>query len=422
MAKKSNNIRKSRFGNPAKASADAAARNLARPSADARLERAMVALSSGFIDSLESQGRPETSIEISLAILDDFFDLYRIVEPHTDPTHLVPAAVREVMEVTAHANPMGVLTLRSGVHDYVGYLAQSGLWTGTPADLAEVLAELRRTGMPAAEPDGSVGDEVDYGDDWDYQPALDGAFASEEPAAEDNYEFAEVYIPELSREEILETAKNSPLWKNTLALLNWIGEGRPLTDHGTLQDPDGAAATLSHTGVARLSAAANFTTPQDHAAARLALYWDLLDTAGLIMVGDTHVRPTPNPLPLDDEAEMLLTLTDLIGHFIFTVTLEGSEEGIFEDWHVDMADWLIQCSSVSPPESALLIQALEEPGTVHPDLLSVALNIAHWAEEGLVSVGEFVEVPPAWRADVHDLLKDDFPVRMGGPGAAPRPQ
>ena len=413
MAKKSKSTKKSRFGNPARASADAAARTLARPSADARLDRAMVALSSGFIDSLESQGRPEKSIEISLAILDDFFDLYRIVEPHTDPTSLVPAAVREVMEVTAHANPMGVLTLRSGVNDYVGYLAQSGLWTGTPTDLADVLAELRKTGMPAAEADG------DYGDDGDYYPALDGAFDAGETAEEDGYEFAEVYIPELSREEILETAKNSPLWKNTLALLDWIGEGRRLTDHGTLQDPDGAAATLSHTGVGGLSAAANFTTPRDRAAARLGLYWELLDTAGLITVGDTHVRPTPNPLPLDDETEMLLTLTDLIGHFIFTVTLEGSEEGIFEDWHVEMADWLIQCSSASPPESALLIQALEEPGTVHPDLLSVAQNIAHWAEEGLVTVGEYVEVPPAWRADVFDLLKDDFPVRMGGPGAAP---
>ncbi|AIY02798.1 hypothetical protein ART_3199 [Arthrobacter sp. PAMC 25486] len=416
MAKKPKNTKKSRFGNPAKASADAAARTAARPSADARLDRAMMALSSGFVDSLEAQGRPNKSIDISLAILDDFFDMYRILEPHTDPTALVPAAVQEVMEVTAHANPMGVLTLRSGVNDYVGYLAQSGLWTGTPADLAAVLEELRKTGMPEMNDGGDLTTGVDGVDGGDY------SYLDYEEVPLEDYEFAEVYIPELSREETVETAKNSPLWLNTLALLDWIGEGRELTDHGTLLDQEGAAATLSHTGVGKLSAAANFTTPQDHDAARLALYWELLETAGLITVGDTHVRPTPHPVPLRDEGEMLATVTDLIGHFIFTVTLEGSEEGIFEDWHVEMADWLTQSASAAPPESALLIQALEEPNTVHPDLLSIAQNIAHWAEEGLVTVGEFIEVPAAWRADVFDLLKDDFPVHLGGPGATPAPK
>lgn len=402
MAKKSKNTKKSRFGNPARASADAAARSATRPSADARLDRAMGALSLGYVDWLESEGRPDKSIDVSLAILDDFFDMYRIVEPHADPTNLVPAAVQEVMEVTAHANPMGVMTLRSGVHDYVGYLAQAALWTGSSADLVTVLAELRQTAAGLEGEDGVESGENGYDRDG---------------LTIDDFDFAEIFIPEISPEEALETARNSPLWKNTLNLLDWIGEGRELTEFGILTDQAGAAATLTHTGVGALAAAANFTTPQDHDAARLALYWDLLETNGFITIGETHVNATQKSEALNDDTETLLAMKDLIGQFIFTVTLEGSEEGVFEDWHVEMSDWLAQSSSETPPESAILIQALEKPDSVHPDLFAIAQNIAHWAEEGLVTVGEFIEVPPAFRPDVHDMLKDDFPVRAVGPGA-----
>ncbi len=396
MAKKPKSAKKSRYGNPAKASADAAARSAERPSAEARLDRAMGALSKGYVDWLEAESRPNKSIDLSLAILDDFFDMYRILLPHPDPTNLVPAALREVMEVTAHANPLGAMTMRNGVHDYVAYLAEGQLWTGTHEDLMSILDDLAQSGIPAPAPDD---DGLDY----------------EELPIED-YEFAEIHLPAVSPEEAAEAAASSPLWKNTLALLAWIGDGRELTEDGTVPDREGAAATLTHTGIGKLAAAANFTTPQDHDAARLALYWEMISMAELVTATETHIRPT-SKAPLGNDSTMLFHLRDLMGHFIFTATLEGSEEGIHEGWHLEMADWLTRAASLAPPESAPLIQALEEPDTVHPDLLAIAQNIATWAEEGLVTVGEFVEVPPFWRADVFDMLKDDFPVHASGPGA-----
>ncbi|MFQ4149477.1 hypothetical protein AAGW05_12395 [Arthrobacter sp. LAPM80] len=396
MAKKPKNTKKSRFGNPAKASADAAARTTERSSAEARLDRAMGALSSGYVDWLETESRPDKSIDVSLAILDDFFDMYRILEPYPDPTNLVPAALREVVEVTAHANPLGVMTLRNGVHDYVAYLAEAGLWSGTHEDLMAILDELAQTAVPGVGSD----DEPDY-----------------EDLPNEDYEFAEIYLPTVSEETAAETAENSPLWKNILALLEWIGDGKEFTEDGILPDQEGAAATLINTGVGALAAAARFTTPADHSAARLALYWELLEEAELVTVSDTHVRPSSKQPLRSDDPEKVLLMRDLMGHFIFTLTLEGSEEGIFEDWHVAMADWLTQSASAAPPEAAQLIQALEEPDSVHPDLLAIAQNIAHWAEEGLVTVGEFIEVLPAWRPDVFDILKDAFPVHAAGPGA-----
>lgn len=390
MAKKPKSTKKSKFGNPAKAAADAATRSAERSSAEARLERAMLALSPGFADWLQAQGRPEPSIDMSLLILDDFFDMYRIVEPHVDPTALIPEAVQEVMDVMADANPMGVMGMRSGVRDYVNYLAAAHLWTGTPEELQTVLEACNQTG---------------------------GSFADSGEVSPEDWEFADVFIPELSREEIVATVTNSPLWKNSLALLAWLGDGRELTEEGTMADAPEAIAALSHSGAGKLAAAVNFSTAEERDSARLALYWELLNMAGLVAVVGNHLRPTPEALALAGEDDMLLAMADLVGHFIYIVTLEGSEEGVYEEWHLDMADWLTQAASEEPPAAALLIEALESPDAADPDVLAIAQNIAHWAEEGLVTVGEFVEVPPAWRPDVFDMLKDDFTINATGPGA-----
>lgn len=392
MAKKPKSTKKSKFGNPAKAAADAATRTAVRPSAEARLERAMEALSPGFVSWLESQGRPDKSIDMSLLILDDFFDMYRIVEPHMDPTALVPAAVQEVMDVMADANPVGVMGMRSGVRDYVNYLGHAHLWSGAPEDLTMVLEVCNQTGGAGADFDGG---EISP-EDW---------------------EFADVFIPELSREELLETAANSPLWQNSLSLLAWLGDGRELTAEGSMEATPDALAALAHTGIGKLAAAATLSTPEDHNAARLDLYWELLNVAGLVAVDDNQLRPTPEARDLGTEDGMLAAMRDLMGHFIYIVTLEGSEEGVYEEWHLDMADWLTQAASEAPPEADLLIAALAEPDAADPDVLAIAQNIAHWAEEGLVTVGEFVQVPPAWRPDVFDLLKDDFTINATGPGA-----
>lgn len=395
MAKKN---KKSRFGNPAKAAADTAARGDATIAADARLERAMEALSPGFVQWLESQSRPDQAIDASLIIVDDFFDAYRIVEPQTDPTALVPEAVSEVLEAADQLNPLAAMGLRAGMREYVDYLAQAKLWTGTAQDLAAVQVELARVGLA----------------DADFAPVDLG----EEILAPADYEFADIYIPELTREEILETVQNSPLWKNTVALLAWIGDGKVLSDDGTLRDQAGVAVVLVHSALGKLSDAAKLNTPEERNAERLSLYLQLLNVAGLISIKDMIVQVSEQAAgALSDEDYMIEAMRNIVGYFIFLLTLQGSDAGDYEDWHYEMADWMIQASSQAPPESALLVQALAEPNTVHPDVVTLARDIAAWAEEGLVTVGEFIEVPAAYRPDVFDMLKDDFTLKSVGPGA-----
>ncbi|MBP2412207.1 hypothetical protein JOF48_001006 [Arthrobacter stackebrandtii] len=396
MAKKSKNTKKSRFGNPAKAAADAAAKTEARSAADARLDRAMTALSSGFVDWLEAQSRPDTSIDVSLAILDDFFDMYRIIEPHADPTNLVPEAVYEVMDVTADANPLGVLTLRSGVNDYVSYLAQASLWTGTPEDLAAVRAELVRTDAPET---------------------LDGAHLTDADGPDGgDFEFADIFIPELSPEDLVAAAQHSPLWLNTLALLDWVGDGRELGPDGKITDQEQAAAVISHSGFKRFTNAQNNNTAGQHGADRLAFYWEMLAANSIITVADNKICVADGAPQQDDTDDIAHTMSNLLGYYVFSVILADAVDDDLEDWQNAMAGWLSSAASATPPAAAVLLHALEEPEE-DPAAYYTAEYIARWAEEGLVTLDEHLLVPPAWRADVYDILHDDFPIQAVGPGA-----
>ncbi|WP_104087155.1 hypothetical protein [Arthrobacter sp. GMC3] len=416
MAKKPASTKKSRFGNPAKAAADAAARTHAVPLADVRLERAMEAIAPGFALWLEAQGRDDASIDISLMALDDFFDMYRILEPRTDALSLLPAAAREVMEVSADANPKATLALLSGVRDYVDYLVQASLWTGTPGELSELADVFKLPDKPGLDP--AV--ELKLGS---LLPAGDGAQIDDfnDPA---DIEFPAIYIPGLSAELFMEAAAASPLWKNTLALLTWIGDGKDTSIKGLLRKKDraDAAATLSHTGAGILGEAALSSTTAAELEAetsdRLKLYWHLLSGLGLVefQAGSARISSRAQDC-LDHPEPAVEVFREMLDQFIFISTLTGSEPGVYDDWHFTMATFMAQCASENPPTPEVLAAALRSPDTADGELFVLAKNVASWAAEGLVTVGEHVEVPPAFRLNLVEMLREDFGVVAAGPGA-----
>ena len=63
---------------------------------------------------------------------------------------------------------------------------------------------------------------------------------------------------------------------------------------------------------------------------------------------------------MTDEA-MVEKMRDLISHFVFMITLAGSEHGVYEDWHLEMSHLLLQCASATPPESDFVVALLERP-------------------------------------------------------------
>lgn len=416
MAKKPHSTKKSRFGNPAKAAADAATRANAVPLADLRLERAMEAIAPGFALWLESQGRDVASVDITLMILDDFFDMYRILEPVTDPMSLLPDAVREVMEVSADANPQASFALRAGVQDYVDYLAQSALWTGAPGDLTKLADLFKQPAWPGLAPGAELrlDGPLAAGETFDGAGANDGA----------GVEFASIFVPELSAELFTATAAASPLWKNTLALLAWVGDGQDTSLKGQLRKKDraDAAATLRHTGAGNLGDASLSSATDTELAAetmdRLKLYWHLLSSLGLVQfkAGRASIAPRGRDF-LEQAGVPFEVFRDLLGQFISISTLTGSEPGLYEDWHFEMASFMVLCASENPPTPEALVSALESPDAANLELFILAKNVASWAAEGLVTVGEHVEVPPAFRLDLAEILRGDFDVVSTGPGA-----
>lgn len=397
MAKKT---KKSRFGNPAKAAADASVRSQATPLADIRLERTMTALSPGFVHWLQGQRRGNASIDISLMILDDFFDMYRILEPRTTATALVPEAVREVINVAGSANPQGTIALRSGLRDYLDYLAQAALWTGTADDLAALREALQLT--------KSTGNSFDPEAEEALEDHLDVA----------DFEFSDVYIPEVSATAFAETIHQTPLWKNARALLAWIGDGKSFTAQGLLKakDQKAAAGCLTVIGHGVPDGVIGGPDMPD----RLDLYWTLLEVAALIRISDSGAVLTPRGITaLTDDAALNLGVRDMLSHFIYLTTLDGSEPGSYEDWNLDTASILLQSASETPAKAAIFLTALaQDPAQVQPDLLFVARACAIWAAEGLLTIDEHITVPPALRYDVFDMLTADFNIALTGPGAA----
>ncbi|MDO5751628.1 hypothetical protein, partial [Arthrobacter sp.] len=227
MAKKPKSIKKSRFGNPAKAAADATARIDAVSLADVRLERSMEALAPGFALWLESCGRSESSVDITLMILDDFFDLYRMLEPQTDARALVPDAVGEVVQASAAANPQATFAIRSGIRDYVDYLVQASLWTGSADDLPVLRDILTQPAWPGMEPGTDLNLDVVLPD---VGMVGEGPETDQPDPAE--MDSPDVFVPELTAELVTSTMADAPLWKNALALLDWIGDGRKVTAKG----------------------------------------------------------------------------------------------------------------------------------------------------------------------------------------------
>ncbi|MGA7204884.1 MAG: hypothetical protein WBX27_09670 [Specibacter sp.] len=422
MAKKPSSTKKSRFGNPAKAAADAAARANAASLADIRLERTMEAVAPGFALWLESQGRDDASIDISLMILDDFFDMYRILEPRTDAFSLVPAAVREVMEVSADANPSSAFALRSGVRDYVDYLVQAALWTGTPGELLELADVFKQPSWPGLDPTVELNLDAllpagrsAQGDD--HAPGDDVI----EPA---DREFATVHVPELSAKLFMATAEATPLWKNTLALLAWIGDGRDTSLKGLLRNKDraGASATLSNTGAGILGeanlASATAAELEAETRERLKLYWHLLGSLGLVQFKAGRALLSPRAQDFLDPGEPAAEVfRDMLDQFILISALTGSEPGVYDDWHFDMATFMVRCASDNPPTPDALVEALQSPDTADARVHILAKNVASWAAEGLVTVGGHVEIPDAFRLDVAEMLNEDFGVVAAGPGA-----
>ena len=189
----------------------------------------------------------------------------------------VAATAGVSVDASADASTIGMADVENtvfvvtAVHAYVGFLSDTGRWSGSAEQLAGVM---------------------DFFDD----------------IAEDDDEPGLIDVPYVSEQEALEALSGLPLIRRATALLQWIGDGRPVTATGALRlrDIEAAAACV---GVAvRGGPKQTRSTPQGTAGPAddvptvrsmyevplLSQIWNALEAAELIEIKSTKVVPFPD--------------------------------------------------------------------------------------------------------------------------------
>ncbi|WP_205786815.1 plasmid pRiA4b ORF-3 family protein [Specibacter cremeus] len=389
---------KNRSGNPAVRAGTSHITSLA----EARADRAFAVVVPAFTEWLRR--RPDTKdqeVEI-VEVMRDFFGMYGDAARHLDVTALEPDAVEKALGGIDDLDPMMGEILGMTVHLYVHYLFETGAWTGTEADLSEVL---EISGL-------------------DHDDELDVALP-------------DIVVPALTDDEAWAEARSLPLWQRAVALLGWIGAGREVTGTGVLRlkDIEEAAACVGDNLVGRRryeprgdpDAPRVVTTMLD--APRLMSYWKALANCGLIQIGATTVRPGPDAatvLAAANEPGQAAATPEAVAAVRATraVALSFYHEILFEE-----PEWLFQAelqtlatglfvaaSSATPPNTkALLGAAMDKLQLEQLTPKSLRQSIRAWADEGLLILGDRAVVPPVLRQMVLDLVG----TLGGGLAAAP---
>lgn len=387
--------KKPRFGNPAKAAAHA---NATSPGA-MRAARALAAATPGFSQWLTGQGHDAEMIDLDLVILGKFFEYYAKVQPHFEPTALEEAPVRKALEAAYAFDPLMPRLIKIVVERYVSYLAQTSQWTSTFSELAAV--------HEAAKPTAA---ELYDNADWDTDPR--------DPR---EWELPDIYLPFRDRGQDVRAMARTPLWKNTVTLLNWIGGGRDTPQAWVLREEDLPFA-FACLGARPDGTHADVVAGKDKDLLnRLTLYWELLRDADLIMVEPSRISVTDGGRDcLAREDEMVEAVLDMMSYFIFLSTLANPADPDADEptaEQLSAAAFLVACASEAPPTSAVFVSALQQPDQASPEEAFDAHKMALWASEGLVTVGERVTVPAPFRELVADTFSDTFTINVAGPGA-----
>jgi hypothetical protein len=278
------------------------------------------------------------------------------------------------------------------VHAFVEFLGETGRWSGTPAQLADVMDFFDTTG----EDDGGQG----Y-----------------------------VEIPEIPEEEALEVFSSLPLVQRATALLQWVGEGKPVTGTGALRlrDIEAAAACVGVTvcgGTKRsdspLPATAGSadevpTVRSMYEVPQLALLWSALEATELIELKPTKAVPTADSSVFltGEPSKRLEELVFLVDQFLVAAVLEWDPEQPWERIVSGLqASILLAAATSDPPEKARVLAAPDNAPESEKAMAGILTRVAvdrldELAELGLLTIDTHFRVPPALIRCVANVFDDD---------------
>jgi hypothetical protein len=268
----------------------------------------------------------------------------------------------------------------AAVHGFVDFLGDTDRWSGSAEQLADVVDLLN----------GLLGETDD---------------------------FSLVDVPVISDDDALQVFSELPLVQRTTALLQWIGDAKPVTATGALRtkDIEAAAACVGLTVRGRLKQAG---APQAGKGASeepvpsvrsmyevplLAQVWEALARTELIKIGPTKAVSSPASAVFQagNTSDRLEELVFFVDQFLAASVLGYDPE---QPWEVlvaaTVASILLAASSEDPPRTNTVLDprtgaSPEERATVE-SLKAAAMNqLEALAGQGILTIDTHFRVPPA---------------------------
>jgi hypothetical protein len=293
----------------------------------------------------------------------------------------------------------------SAIYTYIDFLSDTGRWSGTAEQLAGVLDFL-----------DAIGEQDD-----------DGAGV--------------IGVPDMPQQEALDELSGLPLVRRATALLQWIGDGRPVTATGALRlrDIEAAAACV---GVAAKGGTKRAGDPLPGTAGAadpvptvrsmyevplLAQMWAALETAELIKITSTKAVPFEGVEAFlgGGLAERLEELVFFVDSFLRSAVLDYDPEQPWERIVAGLQASILMAAATDDPP--LLERVLAAPGAAPAEeeamtrlLTDMAMDrLNGLAELGLLIIDTHFRVPPALIRCVANVFDDDWV--LAGLGLAPAP-
>lgn len=337
---------------------------------------------------------------------------YLEITGRTEVTAFEPEPLVTLVDELEAEDPEAALTVVSAFHLYVDFLMETEAWTGSEEDLAEcheILVELEDE------------DEAE-------QPVLE---VPEIPGAEEGAYLATV-----------------PLVSQAVALLEWLGDGRPVT--GTralrLKDIEAAAACVGETargrgavptgeadvlarGVAH-GAGTPVVVGSMHELPMLGSFWQGLEYAGLISVSATRAVPAMEFDPRGDDPVMLAKWRAFIGIYLWETVFGSMAARMWPGLFIVHAAVLAAACTDDPLATERVMEmAHENPGAdllqasdgfvpdLEPDFQGPIAELRarvfveafdRLAELGVVEADDHVRVPRPLIRSVAEALQEGF--------------
>ncbi len=296
----------------------------------------------------------------------------------------IPLAIAITDVLVATDDETDAMFIVDAVHAYIDFLTETGRWAGSAEQLAQVLDFF-----------ATVGEDDD--------PGL-------------------IDIPDLTEDEVLEVYAGLPLIQRTTALLQWIGDGRPVTGTGALRlkDLQEAAACVGVSvrgavkGAEPDDAVPTVRSMQD--VPLLPQIWAAMEAAELIVIKATKV------VPFADAAGFLSgTTAERVEEYSFYTTrfLEQTVLGIdpaLPDLSATLiglqVSILIAASTPEPPSVERVLALADKVPDEEKKITDIIARMTvgrleRLAELGLLTIDTHLRVPPALIGCVLEAFDDD---------------